>query len=46
MTTQDKDEDSVDNGDALAALYLAERTEVQNVLGHALSLLSVMMAYC
>jgi hypothetical protein len=45
MTTQNKDQGSVDNADALAALYTAERTEVQNILGHALSLLSVLMAY-
>ncbi len=45
MTTQNKDDGSVDNADAVAALYVAERTEVQNILGHALSLLSIIMAY-
>jgi hypothetical protein len=48
MTTHNQNEDSVEGDDsavALAALYAAERTEVQNILGHALSLLSVLMAY-
>jgi hypothetical protein len=48
MTTQNQNDDSVEGDDsavALAALYAAERTEVQNILGHALSLLSVLMAY-
>jgi hypothetical protein len=48
MTTQDENDGSVDSGDsvpALAALYAAERTEVQNILGHALSLVSILVAY-
>jgi len=48
MTTQNQNDDSIEGDDsavALAALYAAERTEVQNILGHALSLLSVLMAY-
>lgn len=47
MTTPN-DDGSVHNADsvsALAALYASERTDVQNVLGHALSLVSIMMAY-
>jgi hypothetical protein len=49
MTTQNKDDGSVDGDDsavALAALYEAERTEVQNILGHALTLVSVLVTYC
>jgi hypothetical protein len=40
MTTR-----SDDSADALAALYAAERIEVQDILGHALSLISIFMAY-
>jgi hypothetical protein len=36
------DEDSVP---AIVALFEAERTEVQSILGHALSLISIMVAY-
>jgi hypothetical protein len=46
MTTQNQNDDSVEGDDsavALAASYAAERTEVQNILGHALSLLSVLL---
>jgi peptidoglycan/LPS O-acetylase OafA/YrhL len=46
MTTQN--DGSVHSGDsapALAALYAAERTDVQNILGHALTLISIIMAY-
>ncbi|MGH3634287.1 hypothetical protein [Mycobacterium sp.] len=48
MTTQNNNGGSVHSGDsasALAALYAAERTDVQNVLGHALTLISIFMAY-
>jgi hypothetical protein len=48
MTTQNKNGGSAPSGDAvpaLAALYTAERTEVQNILGHALQLLSILVAY-
>jgi hypothetical protein len=48
MTTQNSNEGSVASGDsaqALAALYTAERTEVQNVLSHSLSLVSILVAY-
>src|SRR5438309_4451895 len=48
MTTQNKTEGSAASGDsaqALAALYTAERTEVQNVLSHSLSLVSILVAY-
>lgn len=34
-----------DNPNALAALYAAERTDVQNILGHALTLVSILVAY-
>lgn len=47
MTTPNND-GAVHNGDsvsALAALYASERTDVQNILGHALSLISIMVAY-
>jgi hypothetical protein len=37
--------DSGDSADALAALYTAERSEVQSILAHALSLVSIFMAY-
>ena len=46
MTTQN--DGSIHSGDsapALAALYAAERTDVQNILGHALTLISIIMAY-
>jgi hypothetical protein len=36
---------SDDSPSALAALYAAERSEVQSILGHALSLVSIIMAY-
>ncbi|GBE67669.1 hypothetical protein MFM001_41310 [Mycobacterium sp. MFM001] len=36
---------SRDSTAALAALYAAERTDVQNILGHALTLVSVLVAY-
>jgi hypothetical protein len=48
MTTQNKNVGSVASGDsaqALAALYTAERTEVQNILGHSLQLVSILVAY-
>ena len=48
MTTQNRSAGLVDSGDsadALAALYAAERSEVQSILGHALSLISIFMAY-
>ncbi len=48
MTTQNNNDGSVASGDsaqALAALYTAERTEVQNILGHSLSLVSILVAY-
>jgi hypothetical protein len=48
MTTQNRNDGSAGSGDsvpALAALYSAERTEVQNILGHALQLLSILVAY-
>jgi hypothetical protein len=48
MTTQSSSEGSIGSGDsvpALAALYMAERTEVQNILAHALSLVSILVAY-
>ena len=48
MTTRNGNDGSVDSGDsvpALAALYAAERTEVQNILGHGLTLVSVLVAY-
>jgi hypothetical protein len=48
MTTQNKNGGSIGSGDsvpALAALYSAERTEVQNILQHALSLVSILVAY-
>jgi hypothetical protein len=41
MASQNKS----DSPDALAALYAAERTEVQNILGHALTLISILVAY-
>lgn len=34
-----------DSIDSLVAIYTVERTDVQNVLGHALVLLSIMVAY-
>lgn len=34
-----------DTPTALAALYAAERTDVQNILGHALTLVSILVAY-
>jgi len=37
--------DSGDSADALAAFYTAERSEVQSILAHALSLVSIFMAY-
>ena len=40
MTTQ-----SDDSADALAALYVAERSEVQSILGHALTLVNILVAY-
>ncbi|MDT5320393.1 MAG: hypothetical protein QOD88_2915, partial [Mycobacterium sp.] len=48
MTTQNKDDGSIHSADsvpALAALYAAERTDVQNILGHALSLISILVGY-
>lgn len=46
MTTPNKNDGSVgDSPAALAALYAAERSEVQSILGHALSLVSIFMAY-
>lgn len=48
MTTENQNDGSVHSGDsapALAALYGAERTEVQNILGHALTLVSILVAY-
>lgn len=44
MTTQNPVPDG-DNPNALAALYAAERTDVQNILGHALTLVSILVAY-
>ena len=46
MTTPDND--SIGGGDsvpAIAALFEAERAEVQSILGHALSLVSILVAY-
>jgi hypothetical protein len=40
MTTQSDDTPS-----ALAALYAAERSEVQSILGHALTLVNILVAY-
>jgi hypothetical protein len=34
-----------DSADALAALYTAERSEVQSILGHALTLINVLVGY-
>jgi membrane protein implicated in regulation of membrane protease activity len=34
-----------DSTEALAALYAAERTDVQNVLGHSLAMISILVAY-
>ena len=47
MTTQNKNDGSIesDSVPALAALYTAERTDVQNILGHALALVSIFVAY-
>jgi hypothetical protein len=48
MATHDRNAGLVDSGDsadALAALYTAERSEVQSILAHALSLVSIFMAY-
>jgi hypothetical protein len=46
MTTQnDGSVHSGDSADALAALYTAERTDVQNILAHGLTLISIVMAY-
>jgi hypothetical protein len=36
---------SDDSPDALAALYAAERSEVQSILGHALTLVNVLIGY-
>jgi hypothetical protein len=36
---------SRDSADALAALYTAERVEVQSILGHALTLVNVLVGY-
>lgn len=36
---------STDSVEALAALYAAERADVQNVLGHSLTLISILVAY-
>jgi hypothetical protein len=44
MATYDRNAGLVDSGDsadALAALYTAERSEVQSILAHALSLVSI-----
>jgi hypothetical protein len=48
MATHDRNAGLVDSGDsadALAALYTAQRSEVQSILAHALSLVSIFMAY-
>ena len=47
MTTQNENDGSIesDSVPALAALYTAERTDVQNILGHALALVSIFVAY-
>src|SRR6516225_7962860 len=48
MATHDRNAGLVDSGDsadALAAFYTAERSEVQSILAHALSLVSIFMAY-
>jgi hypothetical protein len=48
MTTQNKNNGLPDSGDspaALAALYSAERSEVQSILGHALTLVNVLVGY-
>src|ERR1700757_4118360 len=34
-----------DSADALAALYMAERSELQSILGHALTLINVLVGY-
>ena len=34
-----------DSDVALGALYTAERTDVQNVLGHSLTIISILVAY-
>jgi hypothetical protein len=34
-----------DSVNALAALYAAEQTDVQNILGHALTLISILVSY-
>ena len=34
-----------DSADALAAMYTAERSEVQSILGHALTLVNVLIGY-
>jgi hypothetical protein len=47
MTTQNN-HGSLHGGDsanALAALYEAERTDVQNIIGHSLTLISILVAY-
>jgi hypothetical protein len=47
MTTQNNP-GSLHGGDspnALAALYEAERPDVQNILGHSLTLISILVAY-
>ena len=46
MTTpHDESTGNEDSVPALVALFQAERTEVQNVLAHALSLISILVAY-
>lgn len=46
MTTPNKNDGSVgDSPAALAALYSAERSEVQSILGHALTLVNILVAY-
>jgi hypothetical protein len=46
MTTPDHDPVSGDDSvPAIAALFEAERQEVQNILGHSLSLISILVAY-
>jgi hypothetical protein len=46
MTTPSNNDGSVgDSPSALAALYSAERSEVQSILGHALTLVNVLVGY-
>ena len=47
MTTRNENDGSIesDSVPALAALYAAERTDVQNILGHALAPVSIFVAY-